>query len=119
MPPGVTPLARFRPPEALIWPLIAGLALVLLALVTPLGPLELAGWNLLLCMLFVYGLAGLGILRFLMERFGAPRGMRVAGAVMLVLLAFVPAANAALAVLIPALGVSQTWIDYRKIERKA
>jgi hypothetical protein len=118
-PPGVTPLSRFRPPEALIWPLIVGLALVLLALITPLGPLELAGWNLLLCMLFVYGLAGLGILRFLMERFGAPRGMRVAGAVMLVLLAFVPAANAALAVLIPALGVSQTWIDYRKIERKA
>ena len=119
MPPGITRLARFRPPEALIWPLIAGLALVLLALVTPLGPLELAGWNLLLCMMFVYGLAGLGILRFTLERFGAPRGMRVAAAVMLVVLAFAPAVNAVLAVLIPALGVSETWINYRRIERKA
>jgi len=54
-----------------------------------------------------------------MERFGAPRGMRAAAAIMLVVLAFVPAANAVLAVLIPALGVSQTWIDYRRIERKA
>jgi hypothetical protein len=117
-PSEITPLARFRPPEGLIWPLIGGLALVLLSLVATLGPLELAGWNLLLCMMFVYGLAGLGILRFLLERFGVPRGMRVAAVAVLVILAFAPAVNAVLAVLIPALGVSETWINYRRIERK-
>jgi len=114
---GITPLSRFRPPEALIWPLIAGLALVLLDLVLPLGPLELAGWNLLLAMLFVYGLAGLGILRFLLERLGAPRGLRLTAGLILLVLAFVPGANAALAVLLSGLGVSETWLNYRNIER--
>jgi len=116
-PSGITPLAGFKPPEGLIWPLIAGLALVLLDLVAPLGFLELAGWNLLLAMLFVYGLAGLGILRFLLARLGAPRGMRTLAWVLLAILAFVPGVNAALAVLIPGLGVSETWINYRNTER--
>jgi Predicted membrane protein (DUF2232) len=115
--PEVTPLARFRPAEGLIWPLIVGLALVLLNLVLPLGPLELAGWNLLLVMLFFYGLAGLGILRFLLDRLGAPRGMRLLTWLVLVVLAFAPGVNAALAVLISGLGVSETWINYRDRER--
>ena len=115
--PGITPLARFRPAEALIWPLIAGLALVLLNLVLPLGPLELAGWNLLLVMLFIYGLAGLGILRFLLDRLGAPRSMRLAAWLVLGVLAFAPGVNAALAALISGLGVSETWINYRNRER--
>jgi hypothetical protein len=113
-PPGVTPLVAFRPPEALIWPLIAGLALVLLDLVVPLGPLELAGWNLLLIMLFLYGLAGLGILRFLLDRLGAPRSMRLLAWLVLGVLAVAPGVNAALAVVISGLGVSETWINYRK-----
>ena len=111
--PGITPLARFRPAEALIWPLILGLALVLLNLVVPLGPLELAGWNLLLIMLFLYGLAGLGILRFLLDRLGAPRSMRLAAWLVLGVLALAPGVNAALAVVISGLGVSETWINYR------
>ena len=115
--PGITPLARFRPAEALIWPLIAGLALVLLDLVLPHGPLELVGWNLLLVMLFIYGLAGLGILRFLLDRLGAPRSMRLAVWLVLGVLAFAPGVNAALAVLICGLGVSETWINYRNRER--
>jgi len=115
--PGITPLARFRPAEALIWPLIAGLALVLLNLVLPLGPLELAGWNLMLVMLFIYGLAGLGILRFLLDRLGAPRSMRLAAWLVLGVLAFAPGVNAAVAALICGLGVSETWINYRNRER--
>jgi hypothetical protein len=117
--PGITPLVRFRPAESLIWPLILGLALVLLNLMVPLGPLELAGWNLLLVMLFFYGLAGLGILRFLLDRLGAPRGLRVLAWLVLAALAFAPGANAALAVLISGLGVSETWINYRRERSKA
>ena len=115
--PDIAPLAAFKPSEWLIWPLIAGLALVLLGLVTPIGPLELAGWNLMLVMLFVYGLAGLGILRFLLERFGAPRSMRMLAWIALVVMVFVPGANAAVAVLLAGLGVSETWLNYRKTER--
>jgi hypothetical protein len=117
--PGITPLARFRLAEPLIWPLILGLALVLLDLVAPLGPLELAGWNLLLVMLFFYGLAGLGILRFLLDRLGAPRGLRVVAWLALAALALAPGVNAGLAVLISGLGVSETWINYRRERSKA
>ncbi len=117
--PGITPLVRFRPAESLIWPLILGLALVLLNLLVPLGPLELAGWNLLLVMLFFYGLAGLGILRYLLDRLGAPRGLRVLAWLVLAALAFAPGANAALAVLICGLGVSETWINYRRERSEA
>lgn len=116
-PSGITPLAAFKPPEALVWPLIAGLALVLLSLVAPIGLLELAGWNLLQAMLFVYGLAGLGILRALAERFSVPRGMRTLAWVVLAALASTPGANAALTVLLSGLGVSETWINYRHRER--
>jgi hypothetical protein len=117
--PGITPLSRFRPAESLIWPLILGLALVLLNLLVPLGPLELAGWNLLLVMLFFYGLAGLGILRFLLDRLGAPRGLRVVAWLALAALALAPGVNAGLAVLISGLGVSETWINYRRERSKA
>jgi hypothetical protein len=115
--PPVTPLARFRPAEWLIWPLIAGLALVLLNLVLPIGPLELAGWNILLVMLFFYGLAGLGIVRYLLDRLGASRGMRLLTWLVLIVLAGAPGVNLALIVLISGLGVSETWINYRNRER--
>jgi hypothetical protein len=117
--PGITPLARFRPAEGLIWPLIAGLALVLLDLVVPIGPLELAGWNMLLCLLFIYGLAGLGIVRFLLDRLGAPRGLRFGVWLVMIVMAFAPGANAALAVLISGLGVAETWINFRRERSKA
>jgi len=116
-PAGVARLEAFRMPEGLIWPLIAGLTLVVLSLFVRTGALEFAGWNVLLAMLFFYGLTGLGILRSLLVRFGLPRAWRTAIAVVLAILVLTPGVNVALAVLIPGLGVSETWIRYRNMER--
>jgi hypothetical protein len=117
-PPGVTRLQDFRLPEGYVWPLIGSLALLLLGLLVPIGPAGIAAWNLALIMLFLYGLAGLGILRFLLRRAGAPAGLRIGVALALGILALIPRINLALVILIPGLGVSETWIKYRR-ERSA
>lgn len=116
-PRGVTRLQDFRPPEWLVWPLIAGLALVLLTLFVKAELLGIGGWNLLLVMLFFYGLAGLGILRSLLLRFGQPRGAWTAILLALVVMFFIPGANLVPVILVPGLGVSETWVRYRKFER--
>jgi hypothetical protein len=113
-PSGVTRLQSFRLPEGYVWPLIASLALVALGQLVRIGPAEIAAWNLALIMLFLYGLAGLGILRFLLARAGAPGGLWVGLVLMLAVLAFIPRVNLAMAILIPGLGVSETWIKYRR-----
>lgn len=110
----VTRLQDFRLPEGYVWPLIGSLTLVALGRLVRTGPAEIAAWNLALIMMFLYGLAGLGILRFLLARTGAPGGLWVGLVLMLVVLAFIPRVNLALAILIPGLGVSETWVKYRR-----
>jgi hypothetical protein len=110
----VTRLQDFRLPDGYVWPLIGSLALLLLGLLVPMGGVGIAAWNLALIMLFLYGLVGLGILRFLLRRAGAPAGLRVGVALALGILALIPRINLALAILIPGLGVSETWIKYRR-----
>jgi hypothetical protein len=110
----VTRLRDFRMPDGYLWPLIGSLALLSLGLLVPLGGVSFAAWNLALIMLFLYGLVGLGILGFLLRKAGAPRGLKVMVALSLCILAFIPRANLALAILIPGLGVSETWIKYRR-----
>ncbi len=113
-PSGVTRLQDFRLPEGYVWPLIGSLALVGLGQLVPTGAVDFAAWNLALIMLFLYGLVGLGILRFLLARAGTPGGLWVGLVLMLVILAFIPRVNLAMAILIPGLGVSETWIKYRR-----
>lgn len=109
-----TRLEHFRLPDGYVWPLIAGLAVLLLGLLIPLGVVNFAAWNLTLIMVLLYGLSGLGIIRFLLRRAGAPPGLKIGIALALIILAFVPRINLALAVLIPGLGVSEIWIKYRR-----
>jgi len=111
---GFRRLRDFRLPDLYIWPLIAALSVVALNLVVPLGVLELAAWNLLLIMGFLYGLAGMGILGHLLRRFNLPPGMRWLPVGAVVVMALTPRLNLAVAVLVPALGVSEMWVNYRK-----
>lgn len=118
--PPAVPLARdFRLPDAYVWPLIASLAVVASSLVLPLGALEPIAWNLLLIMLLLYGVAGLGVIRVLMARFGLPARLRWLFVGAMIMLAFVrleyaAAALSAAMILVPALGVSEIWLHYRK-----
>ncbi|MCX7029948.1 MAG: hypothetical protein NTU62_07480 [Spirochaetes bacterium] len=104
-----------------LWPLIASLALVLADLLR--GDLRTSGawlsyasyaaWNAALVMLFLFGLQGLAILRFWLEKRGLARFVWPL-AVAAVLAALVtPRLNVVAAVALPLFGASENWVRYR------
>lgn len=106
------PLREFRFNDQLVWGLIVGLTILLLPTMTPLRDL---GKNLLVFFGALYAIRGLGVLTWFM----APGSLGVALAVAFVLLwapvlnAFALLAFMTLAVAALALGLGDTWADWR------
>jgi hypothetical protein len=113
--------ASFRLGSRWLWPLIASLVLVAADL---LGLAErvpgdwgayasYAAWNAAFLILFLYGLQGLAILRFWLEKRGVAR-FTWPLAVAIVLMALItPRLNAVVAVALPLFGASENWVRYR------
>jgi len=114
---GLTRVADFKLPDTYVWPLIVSLGLVLGTLLVPVEFLEILAWNSLLIMVFLYGVAGLGILRFLLKKLKIPVGFRWLLILAIIILAMTPRINFIILILIPGLGVSETWLKYRREER--
>ena len=115
--PGLTRVADFKLPDRYVWPLIASLALVVLNLIVPLEPLEVLAWNALLIFAFLYGISGLGIIRFLLSKLKVRPGIRWLLIIGIIILAMTPRIGIAVLILIPGLGVSEVWLKYRREER--
>jgi hypothetical protein len=115
----ITPVADFKLPDRYVWPLIASLALVVLTLIFPIGFLQIVGWNFLLILVFLYGVAGLGIIRFLLKKMKVRPGIRWLLIIGIVILAMTPRVGIAVLILIPGLGVSEIWLKYRREERSS
>jgi hypothetical protein len=115
--PGLTRIVDFKLPDTFIWPLIASLALVLLNLLVPVKLAAVLGWNGLLILLFLYGLSGLGIIRFLLKKTKIRPGMRWMLIAVIIILIMTPKIGFAVLILIPGLGVSEIWLKYRRPER--
>ena len=115
--PGLTRIADFKLPDRYVWPLIASLALVVLNLLIPAEPLAIPAWNALLILMFLYGVSGLGIIRFLLKKLNVRPGIRWLLIVVIVILAMTPRIGIAVLILVPGLGVSEVWLKYRKEER--
>jgi len=97
-------LRLWRTPDALIWVLIvAGFGLFL-----PLEAIALAARNLFLVVLGCYFCQGLAIVSYYLDRFRLPRGIRIAG---FVLIAVQHLATA----MVLALGVFDFWGDFRRL----
>ncbi len=79
--------------------------------------LALAGWNVGLVLLILYGLQGLAILRFFFERRGFPRVLWLLLVIGLIALATSPRAGMVVMLALPAFGVSENWIRYRVAAR--
>jgi hypothetical protein len=113
--------AVFRLEGWWLWPLIVSLALVAADLLglgdrTP-GTWAVyasyAAWNAALVMLFLFGLQGLAILRFVLEKRGLARfGWPLVVAIVLAALV-TPRLNAVAAVVLPLFGASENWVRYR------
>jgi len=95
-----------------LWPLIISWALVLADLFLGL-PGAWAAWNIGLVLLFLYGLQGMAILRFLFEKHGLPRLLWVLLVAGIVILAASPRAGLFVVVAVPVFGISENWIRYR------
>jgi hypothetical protein len=116
--------AAFRLESWWLWPLIVSLALVAADLLGLAGRLpaswtasatgvSYAAWNAVLVVLFLFGLQGLAILRFWLEKRGVARFVwPLAVAVVLAALA-TPRLNAVVAVALPLFGASENWVRYR------
>jgi hypothetical protein len=102
----LAPLREFRFPDALVWLVIAGVALVLLPVS---GLADRAGSNLLTFMAALYALRGVAVLLVVGGATG-PFGMVVAAALLLLLYPVVVITT----VLV---GLSDTWLDIRTRRR--
>ncbi len=119
---GVTKLSEFKLKDHYLWFFIGAWALVLitsLAGVAMPGALTALAWNAALLLLFLYGLQGIGIARFLMNKYHLSRGWRVISLAMLAILLLTPRINIVMFFLIPGIGISEMWIRYRKPERNS
>jgi hypothetical protein len=108
-------LAEYRLESWWLWPLIGAAALVLADLFVGLGAWSYAAWNAALIVLFLFGLQGMAILRFLFEKYRLPRliwplAIVVGGSL---LFRGAPAAAGIVLLIVPAFGVSENWIRYR------
>jgi hypothetical protein len=115
--PGLTRIADFKLPDRYVWPLIASLALIVLNLVIPAEPLAILAWNALLIFVFLYGVSGLAIIRFLLRKLNVRPGIRWLVIIAIVILAMTPRIGIAVLILVPGLGVSEVWLKYRREER--
>jgi hypothetical protein len=102
------PFERFRPPEALVWPLIAGLA----GLWADVGWLQRAAANAALALGFVYATAGLAITWWWLgeRRTGTLWRAALVGLVTLFLTPFVAAVWVTI-------GLADVWLEFREREQ--
>jgi hypothetical protein len=113
---GVRPtfrFAEFRLEGWWLWPLIAAGALVLADLFFGISFLAYAAWNVGLVLLFLFGLQGMAILRFLFEKHGIPRLLWLLLLIVLAVLAASPRAGLFVLLTVPVFGVSENWIRFR------
>jgi hypothetical protein len=106
-------LAGFRLESFFLWPLIACGALILLDLVVGIPAVSYVAWNIGFIILFLFGLQGMAIFKFLFEKYRLPRILWVALVALIVFLLVSPSFNLFFAIAIPAFGVSENWIRYR------
>jgi hypothetical protein len=113
--------AAFRLEGWWLWPLIASLALVaadflgLAGRVPGPGSVYVSGaaWNAALVMLFLFGLQGLAILRFWLEKRGVARFLWPLVVLAVLAALATPQLSAVIAVVLPLFGASENWVRYR------
>jgi len=110
-------LVRFHMPEKFIWILLISWAGILGDIFFGLKVLGYIVWNIGLISMFLYGLQGWGIVRFLLGKSNLPQGMQSFFTVLIVVLLIIPGINILIILGIPIFGVSETWIHFRKPKR--
>lgn len=114
--PYTPPVDRVAVPDSAVWPLLGGWAVVSADALLGIGFFGYLGWNVALVFTLIYAIQGIGVAATLMDRAGmSHRGRRLAG-VGLIAALFIPGINILISVGIPALGVSELWVDYKRVK---
>ncbi len=111
------PVGGIRIPAYMLWLLLLTWGGVLLGLFVDLGPFAYVLWNLAMIVGFLYAMQGVAIVQHLFRIKNVGRGARYLLLTGAIALLFVPIANLVVLVSFPLLGVSETWIHYRRLER--
>ncbi len=106
-------LANFKVPEIMIWPLIITLAIVFLDVFIGMSWFGYIMWNSAFVMVFLYGLHGIGLIKYLLNRYEVPGSGRRLIAISIFVVLLLPGINLILLIGVPVLGVSELWIRYR------
>ncbi len=110
-----TPLSAWRVPDGVLWTFLAGLAVCILASFgSALAPVAPSGWTLLLNAALGFGVQGIAVVVSLMFARGVPVAV-----VTLTLLFVFAVAMPVIILTAVALGLSDAWLDYRRLEPTA
>ena len=121
-----TPTIReFNVPEKLVWFFFVPLTIVLLNVLLErkgmkieTGLFGFAVSNSLYIMGTLYGLQGVSLVQFFMEKRNLNRGMKRMSGIFLIISFFIFPLNIIFALILPGLGVSELWINYRHKEKE-
>lgn len=112
-------LLNFHVPEILLWPVLVAWAGVLLDVTAGIPIVGFLFWNYGMILLFVYGLQGVGILKFLFGRYGVSRLIQTLVAFSAAIVLLTPRINLILIVGVPLLGLSEYWVHYRDVGNRS
>ncbi len=106
-------LVNFAIPDIMIWPLIFFLGGVLLDIFVGIPWLGYFLWNGAFIIMFVYGLHGIGLVNFLLNKYKVTRRGRRFLSVFIFAVLLMPGINLVILLGVPVLGISELWITYR------
>lgn len=106
-------LVNFVVPEVMIWPLIIVLAGVLLDVFFGMSWLGYIMWNSTFIMIFLYGLHGIGLIKYHLDKYKIPGSGRRLIAISTIVVLLMPGVNLVVLIGIPVFGISELWIRYR------
>lgn len=109
-------MATWSLPGNAVWVFLIGWAVVLIAIITELpAALEILAWNITLSVTLLYMVQGMSIVASFANR-KHEQATSLRTFILLCILLVIPAVNVIPLVGLPLLGVSETWINYRKNE---
>jgi Predicted membrane protein (DUF2232) len=106
-------LVDFFVPEIMLWPLLLALAGVLLDIFIGLSWIGYIMWNSTFIMIFIYGLHGIGLIKYLLGKYKIPGSAKRFIAILVFVILIMPGLNLIILIGVPVLGVSELWIRYR------
>jgi hypothetical protein len=109
------PIEAFKLPFPLVWAFLGSWSLVLATVLLHAAETPSAfAWNCAIAVSLLFAAQGWGIATHLFKSWNVPRSLRIITGVMAIIALVTPTAGYAVAAGLPLLGVTETWIPYRK-----